>query len=82
MRIGYDHATIAHATLDNKENTASDRGRLLRATARLYDSKAVYGSRTDSRPKPDALRNPPGEGRVMEHHNQKSSVAARIPLRH
>jgi hypothetical protein len=57
MRIGYDHATIALVTLDNKKNTASDRGRLVRAMARLYASKAAFEFRTDCRPRPDAPRN-------------------------
>jgi hypothetical protein len=30
MRIGYDHATIALVTLDDRENANEDRGRLLR----------------------------------------------------
>ena len=81
MRIGYDHATIATiVTLDNKEDTASDRGRLLRATARLYDSKAVYGSRTDSRPKPE--RTPePARGRARYGASQSEVERCLLDIR-
>ena len=79
MRIGYDHATIAHATLDSKENTASDRVRLLRAMARLYNSKAAFESRTDSRPRPDAPRNTVtmtmGSSAPLEFHRENRSYA-------
>jgi hypothetical protein len=79
MRIGYDHATIALVTLDNKRNTASDRGRLLRAMARLYDSKAAFEFRTDCRPRPDAPRNTVtmtmGSSAPLEFHHGNRSYA-------
>ena len=79
MRIGYDHATIAHVTLDDKKNTASDRGRLLRAMARLYASKAAFEFRTDCRPRPDAPRNTVtmtmGSSAPLEFHRENRSYA-------
>ena len=45
-------------TLENNEDSNESKGGPRRALARLYDSKAVFGSRADSRPKPDALRKP------------------------
>ena len=38
MRINHDHATIALVTLDDRENANEDRGRLLRALARVHSS--------------------------------------------
>jgi hypothetical protein len=58
MRIGNDRASIALVTLENNEDSNESKGGPRRALARLYDSKAVFGSRADSRPKPDALRKP------------------------
>ena len=60
MLIGNDHASIAPVTLDNKENESDERGRLLRALARVHGPSATSSLQLESEPGCRAqIRNPP-----------------------
>ena len=64
MRIGNDHATIAPVTLDDKENANKERGRLLRALARVHCSTATSYPELGGKPGPSAQIQIPPAGLV------------------